>query len=266
MKLLWRGILAWAMLGVPVANANVWSPMTDLEVKQLPNYCMVKYREQRGDTGARGEGMALLGPQYSNVHHYCGGLNYLNRYYKNMGRRDAGSYLAFAINEFTYMVDHMVPQSPIGAEIFLNRGIAYSLAKNDAKAMGDLQRALSLDPKLARAYISIADQYAKQKNNKKALDVVTEGLRHVPDNRALKRRYGELGGKQPYPEPAVANQPLVPAETKSQAKAEASTATQQAGAPEAVADEASPKAAEAQRAAPPQIGSPNNPYCRFCPD
>jgi len=85
-------------------NADVWSQMTEIEVKQLPNYCMVKYREQQGDAGARGEGMALMGPQYSNVHHYCGGLNYLNRYYRNMGRRDAGSYLAFAISEFNYMV------------------------------------------------------------------------------------------------------------------------------------------------------------------
>ena len=266
MRVIWRGILAWAMFGIPVANADVWSQMTEIEVKQLPNYCMVKYREQQGDAGARGEGMALMGPQYSNVHHYCGGLNYLNRYYRNMGRRDAGSYLAFAISEFNYMVDHMDPQSPIGAEIFLNRGIAYSLAKNDAKAMSDLQRALSLDPKLARAYITIADQYVKQKNRKKALDVVTEGLRHISDNKALKRRYDELGGKKPYPEPVVAASPVAPAVPETHEKAEASATTHQSGDPEATVNEAGPKAMEQQKTGTTQIGSPKNPYCRFCPD
>lgn len=264
MQMIWRGILAWVMLGIPVANAEVWSPMTELEVKQLPNYCMVKYREQQGDPGARGggEGIALLGIQYNNVHHYCGGLNYLNRYYRNMGRRDAGSYLAFAISEFNYMVDHMAPQSPIGAEIFLNRGIAYSLAKNDAKAMSDLQRALSLDPTLARAYITIADQYTKNKNRTKALDVVTEGLRHISDNKALKRRYDELGGKKPYPEPVVATSAIAPVVPETHEKAEASAITHQ----ETAVSEASPKAVELQKTDVTPIGSPKNPYCRFCPD
>lgn len=265
MKVIWMAILALASLGIPVANANVWSKMTEPEVKQLPNYCMVKSREMKGDKGARSEGMALMGPQYSNVHHYCFGLNYLNRYYRNIGSRDAGSYLSFAITELTYMVEHMVPNSSIGAEIFLNRGIAYSLAKNDVKAMSDLQSALSLDPKLARAYIALADQFAKLENRDKALDVVTEGLRYLPDNRALKRRYDELGGKMPYPEPVVATSP--PAAAESQDKIEAPAATHQTGAPETAVNEAGPKAAEHQGAdTSPPIGSPNNPYCRFCPD
>lgn len=266
MQLVLRVILGWVLFGAPVANANVWAPMTEQEVKQLPGYCMVKYREQNGDAGARSEGMALIGSQYSNVHHFCGGLNYLNRYYRYMGRRDAGSYLAFAINEFNYMVEHMYPQSAIGAEIFLNRGLAYSLSKNDAKAISDLQQALKLDPKLVRAYITMADQYTKLKNRGKALEVVAEGLRYVPDNRALKRRYDELGGKKPYPEPLVASVPIAPVVTAPHLKAEEPAVLQQSAKPGAVIDEGGPGSVEKNGSATPAIGSPTNPYCRFCPD
>ena len=132
--------------------------------------------------------------------------------------------------------------------------------------MSDLQRALSLDPKLARAYITIADQYVKQKNRKKALDVVTEGLRHISDNKALKRRYDELGGKKPYPGPVVAASPVAPAVPETHEKAEASATTHQSGDPEATVNEAGPKAMEQQKTGTTQIGSPKNPYCRFCPD
>ena len=266
MQVILRVVLAWVLFGMPVANANVWAPMTEREVKQLPNYCMVKYREQQGDTGARREGMAILGSQYSNVHHYCSGLNYLNRYYRHMSQRDAGSYLSFAITEFNYMVEHMHPQSSIAAEIFLNRGLAYSHAKNDAKAMSDLQQALNLDPKFARAYITIADRYAKLKNRVKALEVVTEGLRHAPDNRALKRRYDEMGGKKPYPEPLVTTAPIAPAVADPHEKLEGSAAIQQSAKPEVMINEAGPNAAEQNGSGATPIGSPTNPYCRFCPD
>ena len=107
MRSIWIGTIAWVMLYIPLSYAVVWDPLTAHEVRQLPTYCQVKYREQHGDAAARSQGMALMGPQYANVHHYCDGLNYLNRYYRHIGGQDAASYLSFAINEFTYMVDHM---------------------------------------------------------------------------------------------------------------------------------------------------------------
>ena len=110
------GIIAWLMLCIPMSYAVEWSEPNAQEVRLLPYFCMVKYREHHGDPGALHEGWNLMGRQFNNVHHYCNGLNFINRYYQSMGL-DAASNLSLAINEFNYMVDHPVPNSPIRAHI-----------------------------------------------------------------------------------------------------------------------------------------------------
>jgi hypothetical protein len=46
-----------------------------------------------------------------------------------------------------------------------------------------------------------ADLHVTTNSPARALETVTEGLCHVPDSKALQRRYLELGGKKPFPEP-----------------------------------------------------------------
>lgn len=264
MRFIWIGTIAWVMLYIPLSYAVVWDPLTELEARQLPIYCQVKYREMHGDAAARSQGMGLIGPQYANVHHYCEGLNYLNRYYRRSGGQDAASYVSFAIGEFTYMVDHLIQPSSIEAEIFFQRGLAYSLARKDSEAIIDLQRALTLNPQSVRTYITLADLFSNMKARNKALDVVTEGLRQIPDSKALKRRYDELGGVQPYPEATVAaptplqtephEKPTIPVTIHE--PPEVSTAVKDAG----------PRAAGQQGATTTPSGNSKNPWCRFCTD
>jgi hypothetical protein len=131
--------------------------------------------------------------------------------------------------------------------------------------------AIKGNPELAGAYVELADIQASNKKPQDALKTVTEGLGHAPDSKPLKRRYAELGGKLPYPEPVV---------KKSSPAADASPAPQQAL---AEAAPSSPAAVEANQPAlaadkpvrapaapaqiePAKIGSPKNPYGRICPD
>ena len=261
MRFIWIGTIAWVMLYIPLSYAVVWDPMTEQEVRLLPIYCQVKYREQHGDATARSQGFALMGPQYGNVHHYCGGLNYLNRYYQHGGGRAAASYLSFAIDEFTYNVDHPHHPSPIEADIFFQRGLAYSLARKDAEAINDLQRALTLNPQSVRTYIKLADLFANMKVRNKALDVITDGLRQIPDSKALKRRYDELGGKQPYPEAIVAAP--APQQTEPQEKPTVPVTIHEPSEPTA-AKQAGDAAAGEQGDTSTPSGDSKNPWCRFC--
>lgn len=258
------GIIAWLILCIPVAYAVEWSEPNAQEVKRLPDFCMVKYREHHGEPGALREGRDLMGPQFNNVHHYCNGLNFINRYYRQLGGQDAGSILSLAINEFTYMVDHPTPESPIRAEIFLQRGIAYSLARQYPEAANDLQRALTLNPKLVRAYSTLADNFEKIKARDKALEIVTEGLHQIPDSKALKRRYDELGGKQPYPEAAAIAPSPAPQQAEPQERPGNPATDQEPSGETSSFKEVQPEAAAQSGVSTTPPSDSKGPWCRFC--
>lgn len=223
---------------------------TDTELKSLPAFCTWKLRGGRAEIN---QGFALLGEQFKNSIHYCAGLNFLNRYYRSPTSPGARSFLHFAIDEFTYMVEHLVPNSTLAAESYLGRATAYALSKRDAEAMRDFRQAAQHNPRLARVYVAWADFLTERKQQAEALKVVSEGLRWVPDSTALRTRYERLGGKLPYPEPVVA------AETGKQENPDPPPAAK----PEPAASEAKPAVPEP---ASPQAADPDRPYCRFCPD
>ncbi len=187
-------IFAWSSTGWAVKEYKP-SPQ---EIKQLPQFCAWKFS---GDPGLKRRGLKVLGEQFKNVHHLCTGLNFLNRYYRNMSAPDAKSNLARALLDFNYMVDHMFPNSRLAGHIHLYRGITHDLMKHDLAAVEDYRKAIAYKPNLSKAYARLADYYKKHGQKAVALKVVTEGLRHVPNSNALKRRYLALGGKRPFPRP-----------------------------------------------------------------
>jgi hypothetical protein len=98
--------------------------------------------------------------------------------------------------------------------------------------------------------------YSEKGVKGKALNVIEEGLRHSPDSKALLRRFKALGGKIPPP-------PIVAAPQSNVAKEPSKAAVE----PQQSAGQANgEKQAPADAVEPPKIGSPKNPYCRFCPD
>jgi len=209
-------------------------------------------------------GISMIGPQFQNAHHYCFGLNYLNRYYSAPVGARAKSNLSIAHNELTYMVEHLYPNSSLAGEIFLHRGIVNSLMKNDTEALLDLQQAISRKPTLVKAYLTLADYYSERKLRDKALPVVTEGLRYAPNSKGLRRRYQELGGKLPYPVPVVAQpEPEITVDKPAEVDAGTNAASPKVDAGDISARSATDKAADKET---PNQGASNKPHCRFCPD
>lgn len=237
---------------------------TEDELRALPPLCAARLK----GPGSPGyvQWSENLGPDFVHTHHYCFALNFLNRYYRTLSAEERRGLLSGAVGDLNYMVGAAKPSYSLMPEVYLNRGIAFKLQHRVAEAVRDLQKAIELNPRLGRAYLVLADIHVEAMQSAKALEVVTEGLRREPESKALRRRYDELGGKKPYP------QPYPGAETAKATEAKPTTTTQEIKGSVDKADKAAPTAVspEGRPPHPPestkQVGSGPNPWCRFCPD
>lgn len=223
--------------------------VTDAEIASLPIFCAARYK---GSASEYDTWIQRLGSDFAHTHHYCNGLNFINRYYRSRSQQDKVYNLDNARGNLEYMVTHADPAYSLMPDVYFNLGVVSSLRNQPAQAITHFNKAIQLNPRQPRAYSALADFYAKNKQTAKALEIVTEGLRYNPDTKSLQRRYTELGGKLPYPkliEPA----PVVEAQAVKQEEPTQPTANAPAPAPVEPITE-------------PKIGSPTNPYCRFCPD
>lgn len=232
--------------------------VTDAEISSLPIFCAARYK---GSASEYDIWIQRLGSDFAHTHHYCNGLNFINRYYRSRSQQDKVFNLNNARSNLEYMVTNADPAYSLMPDVYLNLGVVSSLMNQPAQAITHFNKAIQLNPRQPRAYSALADFYAKNKQTAKALEIVTEGLRHNPDTNSLQRRYTELGGKLPYPDPE--NVPVEAKKTEPEATpppvaTPASAARPVADIPTAVTPAAEPGA--------PKIGSPTNPYCRFCPD
>ncbi|KVW97112.1 hypothetical protein ABW22_06385 [Thiobacillus denitrificans] len=229
------------------------------EMLRMPPYCQVKWNSPPTSPEWK-SWRDQIGSNYIDLHHYCAGLNFVNRYWGARTPQDRGFYLQNAMNNFNYMVKAEKPDFALRAELYSHRGEVFKLMRKPGEAVKDFNHALSINPRFVKPYLQLADLNVAGKSNARAIEIVTEGLRHVPDSSALQRRYLELGGKKPFPEPVVAKA-AEPVAVQPDAPASKPEAVNDP-APSATALPESESAAQTE-AAP--IGTPSNPYCRFCP-
>jgi tetratricopeptide (TPR) repeat protein len=233
-----------------------WIP-TDSEMASLPAFCKARFNEGSPEYK---QWESSLGRDYGHTHHYCAGINFLNRYYRSRSKQGKSLNLNNARGNFDYMVEHAAPTYSLMPDVYSNLGTVYSLMNQPAQAITHFSKAIALDPRQPKAYNALGDFYVRIKQPAKALEIVTEGLRHNPDTKSLQRRYTELGGKLPYPEPIAP----MPAETQA-AKPEEKVVSTPTNPDKPTAS--TPAVVPAvETTTPSKIGSPTNPYCRFCPD
>lgn len=150
-------------------------------------------------------------------------------------------------------------------QVFTEMAESYLLEKKYAQALAMADKARALNPRHADAYTVIADSQSAIGNKQKALAAVTEGLRYAPASKGMKRRYKALGGVEPYPEPYADSAQTVTQPSKDPEvaalppKEQAASPNQAAASAPALEERPTPPPAEAP------VGSPTNPYCRFCP-
>jgi len=248
------------MVGIPVDQARAGGDFrpSDSEMQQLPPFCAVRFNSSM-DSPEWKTWRSQLGGNFLDIHHYCAGLNFLNRYYRVSKAAKSGQ-LQGAKRNFEYMIKAAGSTFPLRAETYLNHGITMRLMGQQGLAVRDLQQAIEINPKLTKAYQELIYLYRNNKQSTQAMDITIAGLRQIPDSKALQKHYLELGGKQPFPEPIAAAvvQPVVESPP-------IEAATKQAA---SVASEQSNPATDTPSGAvkeKPAIGTPGNPYCRFCP-
>ena len=243
------------------------------EMALLPEYCKARFTDQHSPQYQAWT--QRVGPKFLSIHHYCAGLNYINRYQRLVNDEKRGYYLSRAVPEIDYVAKNMPADFVLAGEIYLNRGIAYKLMGNNAAAARDFMKALERDPKQARAYLYLSEIQMKSGSKDKALELVSIGLKRAPGSKALQRKYLQLGGKEPFPvaettptAPVTAEQgeapPALVETPEVSAPAAEVTPTPEPSAPAKAANEAENPSTDGEVRRP-AIGAPGNPYCRFCP-
>lgn len=258
-----------------IGKAMKGSPLTAVEVQFIEPVCVLIFN----NSGSRHWSETLKGsplldqPEYNiakgaaSFHHYCFAEISMMRYYKASTQKEKTAHIIAAINDYSFVVNHPEFRSPDWPYLpMMYMKLGDTLRKTDRKneAISAYMKALNANENYIPAYLALADFMAQSGVRGKALEYLTEGLRRKPDSRALKRRYDELGGKQPYPEPypkpekaSDNHQESTPTPTAETSNENANTVTSE---PAAQADEPNPApAASAVQ------GTPGNPYCRFCP-
>lgn len=196
---------------------------------------------------------------WQHMHHFCDCMRFINRAYSAFGDKSLMGYdLGQAIGNCDYVLKATTPDFYMRPEVHLQKGIALRLKKEEGKAVLEFMEAVRGNPKLAKAYVELANTQKRLKTPTEALKTVSEGLRYNPKSKALQRIYTELGGKLPYPE-AFQAVPTVVAEPKVSNENE-SVIYKPAIDSEDTSKESPPSESNDKS----KIGSPSNPYCRFC--
>lgn len=181
---------------------------TAQEIRAMPAYCAGRYA--RNDNPAEYKRWeAQYGPDFLHTHHLCDGIGLLNNYHKARTAQERKGILDQAMGTLNYMVQHAKPDFKLMPEVYWYRSRVFQLMDRAGEAVGDLRKAIDLDPKQARFYTQAAEQFEKLRQRGEALSLVSEGLRHLPGHKGLQTLYARLGGQLPYPEPYAGNEDKV---------------------------------------------------------
>ena len=191
-----RGFLTFLTLLLFQVPAVALQPFaaTKEELTLLPSYCSLPDKS--------------LAKACFPLNHYCDGLKAMIRGSKF--NAESGYWLQLAVKSFRTAANRKSWSGcPLRPEANLNLGKALlfqSRQKGASTAEGVvyLKKALELKPDYLAAYYTLSNYYAESGDKKKALSVVEDGLRHVPNSKGLLRRFKELGGTTP-PAPVIIN-------------------------------------------------------------
>lgn len=243
------------------------------ELMQLPRFCR---QLSEGNFAADAKSYRIDAPPptwMQHFQHYCHGLKEMARSSSASNKNDRIYKLKEAINEFQYVLTHTQASPefyPYLAMVRRDRARAYVRMGKDSDAVAELMEAIRLNPGYAAAYIELINVNLNSGNREGALNIAQEGLARFPDSKTLQKHYRELGGKLPYPEPIKKKEEAAPPVSENSAQAEAeSPAISQAPtdpAPDPVDNPAAKEPLPGDSSGSTAIGTPSNPWCRFCTD
>lgn len=245
------------LIGVPVHN----EPMVYTDIKMLDPVCVLilsqfgkgeSWHNILKNTGLLEQPINHMAKGAWSLHHWCYGNIAYYRATRATSTKMRQFHLDRSAAEYKFMIDMSEFREqnwPYLPDMYAYYGEALLRLNKNTEALTALLTSISMNPKLAKPYISLADYMKRTGHAKKALEYTTEGLRHIPHSKALQNRYKSLGGKQPLP---------TPYDQSSDPSLNSLSATQPADVTSP--SKHSPGITDGQTPPP-----PSNPYCKFCP-
>lgn len=182
-------VIAIAML--TIAQPSVAYPKTDKDFSLLPPYCKARFRKtSEADQKAWAKKIGRIA--WNNIHHYCAGLDYLNKARFASDKKKNIMFLNKAIGEFDYMQKRAGAKFILQPEIAVNKGRAHLQLLQFGEALQEFHRAIKKYPKYVPAYTELSDYYLEQGDKDEARAILEKGLKMVPDSKSLKRRMDKL--------------------------------------------------------------------------
>ncbi len=171
-----------------------WRP-TPQELRLLPRFCQDRFRYGSSlQHPVIARWYRVFGKDFVHIHHYCAGLNFMNRADRAaLRRKDRGFQLQRAFNNFTYIVEKVSPAFPLLPGAYYHRGRALERMGRTAEAVRDYAEAIRRKPRYAPPYVALARIHSRAGRRDEAERVLREGLAANPDSKLLRRALARLG-------------------------------------------------------------------------
>ncbi|MFZ1546975.1 MAG: tetratricopeptide repeat protein [Candidatus Nitrotoga sp.] len=254
-------LVVFGLLGVNQALAALPYKASEAELSILPTFCQVKLGYSRNSTQANAKLYSeKIGPDWLHIHHYCFGLNFVNRYKRSFANKiDQRFYFSSAMKEFEYIFSHVAPTFWMRPEMHVQKGKFLAVAKRNDEAVREFEQALQINPSYVEAYVALSYFYNNTGQKSKSIMALEQALQLAPNSKSMQRRYNQLTGKIYTPPPPTVEQAVQIPSTPIPVAKDAMTSG-------ANSSTMQPVAASSPVVVPEKIGSPTNPYCRFCND
>lgn len=199
-RVLGLGWLACALLAASGgAAADPMNPATASagELARLPEYCHHVWGYTR-DPKERANWFIRMGPVFEHMHHYCWGMLKANRAATPgtdpLMRR---SLYASAVGECQYVLrNNPDPKFVLLPEIYFRMGEWEAANESWVQAIEYYRQSIALKPDYWPPYVGIAEVEMKLARRDRAVAVLQQGLKVVPDERHLKEALTHAEGSR----------------------------------------------------------------------
>ncbi|CAH1202348.1 Tetratricopeptide repeat-containing protein [Candidatus Nitrotoga sp. BS] len=248
-------LVVFGLLGAKQALAVLPYKATAAEISILPRICQAKLNfNPATDRQYPGK----VGPDWQHFHHYCYALVFFNRYKGSFSNKsDQQFYFQSAIGEFEYIFEHSSPTFWMRPEMHVQKGKLFAAVKRNFEAESEFQQALQINPNYVQAYVALSYFYKNTGQKSKYITALEQALQLAPNSKSMQRRYKQVTGKTFTPPPPTVERAAQDAPTPMPVVQAAETS-------EVNLPTTQPVSASPPVVVPEKIGTPTNPYCRFC--
>jgi len=177
-------------------TANEARIPTPSELLMLPAYCkdsqIIGHPHRTPPDPVSQHWFDVLGENFWDIHHYCFGLNDVNRSRLARNTAKQRGLLEESLKEFDYVIHAAKNGFILLPEILTQKGHALAMLEREGEAIAEYQKAIQLKPEYWLPYAYLSDSYQKIGKIDKAREALTAGLDKIPNSKPLRRRLSNL--------------------------------------------------------------------------